>query len=127
VLQTQRLSAIVKIPERPRNPDFPAPEGRIFYAYARLWIIPKKYAPWCGREKTPFTCLVPSSRRDAPGQIAFRFLKKIADGRVAIAHHSPVWDGRWSEWAELAPVSTTKPDAGQRDTLLPILAPMRKQ
>src|SRR5262249_18736639 len=58
--QTEVSSVIVKIPERPRNPDFPAPEG--FCQYARLWIIPKNPAPWCGREETPFACLVPPSR-----------------------------------------------------------------
>jgi hypothetical protein len=34
----------VKILERPRNPDFSAPEGPHF---AGLWIIPKKHAPHC--------------------------------------------------------------------------------
>ena len=33
-----------------RNPDFPAPEGPIFYLSARLWIIPKKHAPMATRE-----------------------------------------------------------------------------
>ena len=48
--QWQCLSVIVKIPEWPRNPDFPAPEGPIFYLSARLWIIPKKHAPMFTRE-----------------------------------------------------------------------------
>ena len=48
--QWQGLSVIVKIPEWRRNPDFPAPEGPIFYLSARLWIIPKKHAPMFTRE-----------------------------------------------------------------------------
>jgi hypothetical protein len=39
--QWQCLSLILKIPEWPRNPDFRAPEGPIFYLSARLWITSK--------------------------------------------------------------------------------------
>src|SRR4029077_7678223 len=48
--QWQSLSVIVKIPEKRRNPDFPAPEGPIFYLSARLWIIPNEHAPMFTRE-----------------------------------------------------------------------------
>jgi hypothetical protein len=72
---------IVKIPERPRNPDFPAPEGPIFTPSARLWIIPKKHAPRWGREETLFAFLVPQNR--------FPFLEKIADGAARFSSRGP--------------------------------------
>ena len=46
----QCLSVIVKIPEWPRNPDFPRVGRPHFYLSARLWIIPKKHAPMFTRE-----------------------------------------------------------------------------
>jgi hypothetical protein len=41
------LSVIVKIPERPRNPDFSRAAGSIIYLCARLWIVRKKHASDC--------------------------------------------------------------------------------
>jgi hypothetical protein len=50
--------------------------------------IPKKHAPWCGREETPFACLVPLS---CCAQLVVRspkienfFPGKISTGAVAI-------------------------------------------
>jgi hypothetical protein len=70
----------VKIPERPRNPDFPAPEGPIF-ASMRAVDHSKETRSIVRPRGNAFR--LPSAAkpiRAASGQIAFGFLKKIADG-----------------------------------------------
>jgi hypothetical protein len=86
-------------------------------------IIPKKDAPWCGREETPFAFLVPPSRCELLlVQIAFGFLEKI---RGWAARDLSPQSQRRRGWSRSMSIDTA-PDAGQGDTLLPILAPMGK-
>jgi hypothetical protein len=107
------LWVIVKIPERPRNPDLSAPEGAILPVCA-LWIISKKRSLGAAERKGA----PPSQRR----KIAFGFLEtKIADGAARFFSRSPrdVRDGRRSGWSEARThVDRSRFDAGQRDALI---------